>query len=261
MKTIYKVLISFIIGLCLIFAGISLGGMNQLYQFSWFDDFHVKWNAHSIHDIHFESDLTKDRIKINTSIAQVNMIEQNVDHIRIDASNLYNGFEIYEEGNQIVIHQPHYWWRNANSYQAQIHIIVPINFEFQKIELNSSAGSTICHDFKAHSIDIDNSMGELIMNRVICESMEIDGGMSQTTINQLSCNSHLDAEVGMGAIDIDLYGHKSDYNYNVDVGMGSVQIGNEKFSGIAEKRTSSNHTNKSIDIDCGMGSIDIRMEE
>ena len=52
-------------------------------------------------------------------------------------------------------------------------------------------------------------------------------------------------------------GEKEDYNYELEVGMGTVAIGGSEFGGMAIEKTIENSASKNMDIECGMGSVEI----
>ena len=43
--------------------------------------------------------------------------------------------------------------------------------------------------------------------------------------------------------------------------MGSVTIGHNEFSGLAQEKSINNHAEKNIDMECAMGSITVKFTE
>lgn len=265
MKTRYKVLISLMIGICLIIVGVSIGGFGQmkLSRFDFLNDYDFIWSPNKIDDVEYQATSKINKIELNTSIAEIEFYEKNdIDNIVVTASHVYSGFEVKQNNHELKISQPHYQFINDRDKEAKIKIAVPKGYQFQKIDINTSVGTTMIQNMNAKEVSIDNSVGKLIIDQVVCHSLELDTGMSQTTISQLTCQNQLDIDVGMGEVHILLNGHKQDYNYSVEVGMGSVQIDDEKFSGFVEKDFHDTHLkDRYINVDCGMGSVNIEMED
>ena len=54
---------------------------------------------------------------------------------------------------------------------------------------------------------------------------------------------------------------QSDFNYDVECGIGSVKIGNEEYGGVAFNKTIHNGQNREIEISCGIGEIQLSFEQ
>ena len=65
----------------------------------------------------------------------------------------------------------------------------------------------------------------------------------------------------MGRIELTAAGKEQDYNYELEVGMGSVTVGAGEFGGMAVEKTIDNSAVKKMDIECGMGSVEIGFED
>lgn len=252
-----KVGIGILIGVCLILGGIALGGLNEVTDFHILNN--IKWNAVRKDDIYLEASLVK-KIDIELNHGTVSFHEKaGLQGIEVYATNVYSGFEIKETGNQITIKQPYYkWWKNIQA--AQIDIYVPYHYSFDEVDIDMSAGTADLNHLTAYQIDVDTAAGELSMDDITCDELNIDASMGKTSLTNCSVSRHLDVDLGMGDIYMMLKGQLDDYNYNVDVGMGNVVIGDYQFSGIADQ-THYNSGVKTIDVDCGMGNVTIEMED
>lgn len=270
MKTMYKVLISFIVGVCFIVVGVSIGGLNQIKmtQFPIFNHNNIEWISNKKEDIQYTAQSPVHELKLDTTIADIEIHEKSdVQDISVNIKNVYNGLKVYQEDDKLIITQPAYWQISGNSRKAKISMLVPKGFQFQEVDINTNTGKTYIENIYTKDLSIENNMGKLTMKNIVCHNMEVDTGMSQTDLNQVVCYQNLDVDLGMGKVNILLNQHKQDYSYSVDVGMGSVQIGNEEFSGFMEKTSHHNDSHHNdlghcqIDVDCGMGSVKIEMEE
>lgn len=260
MKTFYKVLISFMIGICLIVVGISIGGMSQISSIAFFQNFHMEWGYERMNDIYFESQNQVDELKIDVHQGNVQIHQSHDIHsLKVEAKNLYSGFDVYQDNEKVVVDQPHYWWFYQPGH-AQIDIYVPENMSLDKIKINMSAGRAKIDNIKADKIEVDSAAGDLSINHIECDKFDLDTSMGNTSIKYLTANK-INADCGMGNVKMLLNGRESDYNYNIDVGLGNINIGGEKFSGIAKKQSHRNDGMKKLDVDCGLGNVDIEMED
>ena len=102
-----------------------------------------------------------------------------------------------------------------------------------------------------------NNAGELIIH--VPDNLEgISTSLGTGSISlQGSVNSDLDLECGIGTIEFQDSGKMTDYNYSVSCGMGSIQIGDDEFTKPAGNQNINNHAGKEMDIECGMGTVNI----
>lgn len=254
-------MIPFCIGMCLIAVGVSQGGLNQVGAFGFLDNFQLKWGYDAIDNIHFESNGYIERLNIEVSKANVQIHESHdSQNIQIIAENIYSGFDVYQKNDKIVIDQPHYWGVNQ-PVNAKIDIYIPSDMILDKIDIDMSAGNAKIENIKAKKIDIDAAAGVLSVNHIECHDFKLDASMGNTTIKYLDAQK-IDINSGMGNVKMLLKGHENDYNYNINVGLGRVNIGDENFSGIIKKGVfDSDESVKKLDIDCGLGNVDIEMED
>ena len=65
MKRIYTILICLGVGICLIFAGISVGGLNEVSNFNFLRSWNFRWHYKSADNIQYRSSSSVDRLEIN----------------------------------------------------------------------------------------------------------------------------------------------------------------------------------------------------
>ena len=65
MKRIYTILICLGVGICLIFAGISVSGLNEVSNFNFLRSWNFRWHYKSADNIQYRSSSSVDRLEIN----------------------------------------------------------------------------------------------------------------------------------------------------------------------------------------------------
>ncbi len=256
MKTIYKVLISFSVGICLIVAGVGIGGLGYLYPIPFIP--HVVWHPHSEENIRFEATEEIDNLKLELHKANVEFYTHQSHSIQVEVDQVYSGFEVYVDGHELKIIQPNYWWFSQYD-AADIRIYLPEHFRFSETDVSMSLGWVQMNNLKTDDLKIDSYTGDFEMNDIQCQKLDLDAGVGSTKINHLSFQNQLDIDLGVGSVYVLLDGHEDEYSYNVDVGLGDVMIGDRSFSGIVDTHLNK-RGHKNIDVDCGLGSVDIEME-
>ena len=257
MKTVFKVLSSILVGICLICIGISIGGIDQLHSVSFINNLDLRIQAQPIasieQDMGYIRDLKIDITKANLSIHE----DASLTSVKVQATHLYEGFQIKQNNDELIIEQPCYWFKRYDSHTAQIDIYIPKGYTFDNIKLEAGTGKSSIYNLKANDIKIDTGMGDVYFENIKCQKLDLDTGMARTDVRYVECQEKLKVDVGMGSVTMDVQGQESDFDYKINVGLGSVKIGNQKFSGIADHQ--SYQQGKSlIDVSC---SVDIRLEE
>lgn len=255
MKIFIKFSVGMVIGILLIVSGIAMNGLEHL-SIPLLS--HLQVYSYAIDDVRYTQSKEIKNIKLDINNAQVKFIKTNQDDIEIHAKNVYNKFKIYEEGNQVIIKQPHYLARNK---KANIEIKVPNDFTFNQLKLEVGAGKVSVNELYANNVILETGAGALKVGQIDAHQLNVKTGMGDTKLKHVLCNQ-LKIDLGMGNVEATLQDKIEEYGYNVGVGLGNVNLGEEKFSGIAQDKTSYSTKERKIDIVCGMGNVDIKeMEE
>ena len=95
------------------------------------------------------------------------------------------------------------------------------------------------------------------MTGAVLDNTEISVGMGSVQLEG-RVNGDLQADCDMGSIRMYLEQAKEDFQYDIQCDMGSVQIDKENYSSfLRAKLKDGNGGNQKMEIDCGMGSVDI----
>lgn len=249
--------ITLTLGIVLVILGIFLGGLQYIDHFNHLSSY--QWRSDEQNDLSYSS-ATSSSLDLRVHFADIKFYQTQEEKIRVEATHIYNGFQIYEENNTLIIEQPHYlWWNHPKT--AYISIYVPESMELDEVDIDMSVGKSVLSCLKAQQVNIKTIAGEFDFNDIQCRSLDIDASMGQTTIDHLQFTRKMAIDLGMGDIYVLIDGYEEAYNYIVDVGLGSVSIGNQQFSGIVDQSNQSDSFLPLIDVDCGLGNIDIEMEE
>ncbi len=72
----------------------------------------------------------------------------------------------------------------------------------------------------------------------------------------------IDMKLGAGRITAELVGDESDYNYDVECGIGEIEIGGNSYGGLGRDTHIENPgAERELDIECGVGQIIIEFQE
>lgn len=256
MKT-YSMIGSFIIGVILIVVGISLGGLQQM---PFIGDVSFIRNPLKQPDMIYRVDSALVSqicdLSIDTSHLNVTVVEKDIRHIEVNAENVYEGLEIYQKGNELIIKQPKYI--NYHDEPTYIEIDIPQNFEFQNAQISGGMGQSHFFDLKAHDIEIDNYVGDLLFKNITADTVKVGAAMGQTTVDDLVFSQDLEVNVGMGNAQITVIHDIENYSFDVNVGLGEAQINQYNYSGVTHTKIHGNRSGGTIKVNVGMGNVDIQ---
>lgn len=195
------------------------------------------------------------------------------DEFKIEADNNY--ISCKQEGNKVYIEEEKRSWFSKNE-EGDMIIYIPKDLEMYKIEINTGAGKIEIEDLNTEQLSLELGAGETIINNIsVTEECNIDGGAGKISVNNGTIKD-LDLDMGIGEtnlivelmgkneinagignLNIELQGNKEDYKIQADKGIGSIKIkGNEQINASVY-----GNGNNSIEIDGGIGNIDIDFEE
>jgi len=257
MKTLNKVLIYFVLGCCFIVIGISLGGFRESWQITsnW------KINAHQISDITYFGHNGIENLDLELHNAQVDIVyRDDIENVKVDFQNVYEGTKVYEKNSTLYIMQPHYWGSKTYT-KSMIRIDIPIELSFQNIKLEMNVGEVDVNGLKGDNFDLDIVMGEVNIEDINVQELNIDTVMGQLNADQIDVHRELKLDTVMANSSIALKGQIDDYIANVDVVLGGVDIGNDHFGGITDHKNQNGQAHKKMKIDCFLGEVIIEVED
>lgn len=128
---------------------------------------------------------------------------------------------------------------NRKSSDGSIVIVLPQNMKFEEVDLEIGASMADINDIEAKNFTIEVGAGEAAISNLDVKD--------------------LDVNTGVGKVTVELVGKESDYNYNVECGIGSIEVGENSYSGLGTKQKISNPgADRSMNVECGIGEVQIR---
>lgn len=200
--------------------------------------------------------------ELDIELSYVELIMERSDSNQIEVSTrnmdpqLLEDLSIYRDEDTLEIcAQDTRLWKNIGKNNAgELIIHVPDNLE--GISTSLGTGTLYMRDIRTGELDISIGTGTADIQGFEAGEVSASAGTGSISL-QGSVNSDLDLECGIGTIEFQDSGKMTDYNYSVSCGMGSIQIGDDEFTKPAGKQNINNHAGKEMDIECGMGTVNI----
>ena len=230
--------------LILLISGTVLGGFSQLKS-TYFDD--------SISNSEYEFVGIKN-LDIEVDGCKVNIQEYDGSSIKVISSK---SIKIVNENNALMI-EDNFNIFNLNNSNKKITVYIPINYQFNDVDISVDAGDFEAENIYARDIEISVDAGDFAAKKITTTNLNVEVDAGKATIDLLDClNSDFDCDVG--DIDVMMVGSEADYSYDVSCDLGSVRIGNYKTDGLSDDYSFSSGMKK-ISVNCDASDIDIKME-
>ena len=158
--------------------------------------------------------------------------------------------------------------------KQEIFVYLP-DMTFEAISIKSGAGRVEAESLKADETYLSLGAGEVIINELISKNPRIKTGAGSLTIKSgelkdlklemgageakisASLTGKNEIECGIGRLELNLAGKKSEYDFELEKGLGRILFNGAEIS--ADTELGGGETK--IDIDGGIGEIDIRTAE
>ena len=93
-------------------------------------------------------------------------------------------------------------------------------------------------------------IGELIVG----ESADLHAGAGRIQVDRYE-GLELDVDCKAGEIEVCLNGGFGDYNYEADVAMGELLLGEKSYSGLGNEQRIHNNAAANVEVECAMGNV------
>lgn len=230
----YKFIVLFSIGIIFIVSGLYLGGQKQINSLIPIEELEISDKNYSIGNTSTIESAKYLNVSINA--AKIMIIERQREDVEIQCSN--NSFSIDIEDQTITINQKIFV---SNDDSPVILIKVPEGYCFQ-------------------SVDMEVGAGKLIVDSLTTERLNAEVGAGELKISHLYVKEELNIECGIGNVVVGLDQSIDDFDYEVDCGMGNVTLGVNQYSGVAQNQSISHDKNYFMNIECGIGNVEIKEE-
>lgn len=123
--------------------------------------------------------------------------------------------------------------------ETRLEIYVPKDQIIEELHMEVGVGTltTSGSVLKCEELEIDCGVGDADLYADVTRSVQIDGGV--------------------GSLTLTLLGDEEDFNFDLDNGVGTIQVGEETYGELGEEVKLDYHAEKDIEIDSGVGDITV----
>lgn len=217
-------------------------------------------------------------LELNFAVLHIYEDEEGSD-IRISGCNGLDYFKSRLDGDTLKLEDTRTHSQYQRDQALELNVWLPVR-NFEKIELDLGASDVSIESLQAEKIQIDAGAGLLDVERMEGAETVLDIGMGSCTVAELLVSRSADLDVGAGELNVEyvsgnrvkldcgmgsammtLSGRETDYNYELNCGVGMLQLGSRSYSGLDRSQTIDNGAEKTINADCGIGTILLDFEK
>lgn len=204
------------------------------------------------------------QIEFNIAAADVEIVTEAGSKFKIEATSVPKElfYSKVENGKWTIGYDKKYGgWFNIFSWgdidlNSKIKIILPEDHSLESAIIDAGAAKITIASLSAREVKLDIGAGDLQVNKLDTNSLDIDTGAGQAIVKG-SVKGDIRIDCGVGNVELILTGGQNDFNYDIDVGVGKVTIGNNDLAGITDKKIN-NNSDYDVKIDCGIGNVSIK---
>ena len=145
------------------------------------------------------------------------------------------------------------------SKTRKVCISYPEDVKLQELEIEMGAGTVYLNrDIETEKLSVEMGAGEFdSKNPVTAEEADLEIGTGSMTFADLSAKK-ISGECGLGELDLTMTGTQEDYNYDLECGVGNLNVGSDSYSGLGrEKSISNTGADRKLNLECGMGNVSV----
>lgn len=200
-------------------------------------------------------------------------IEESDDNlIRVSVTESFDGLTAKCESGGIIIRDDR--TGNHGREDAQVFLEIPDGMQFQNVNIQIDAGVMYQEcGFQSEQLTVNADAGEITLSEVTADALSASVGagvidIEDSVFDTASFNCGVgtmdieadirgDAQIdcGMGRVDLELEDGANSVNYVLYCGAGSIEIGDNTYSGLAKESRLNNGASATFSLNCGMGSI------
>ncbi len=127
-------------------------------------------------------------------------------------------------------------------------------------EITNDAGMIYIRKISADDLSIDVGAGEAEIEEFRANTLELNCGAGSITASG-AVLSEADVECGVGEVNLTLQGKAEEYSYDLDCSVGSIILDGDEIGGIGTRQSHHVDGGKYLNVDCGVGEVDVSFAE
>lgn len=144
---------------------------------------------------------------------------------------------------------------DSQAYRAVL--VLPKGEEFHEMEINVGAGSVEADRITVNKLELEAGAGSISIGSGSVRELKIDS-QAGSVIYTGKVDRELEVDCQAGSAEVYLSGTSEDFNYDLKVSMGSIEIDGTNYGGLDKEKILTNEDAwKKAELNCEVGSIEL----
>ena len=165
--------------------------------------------------------------------------KEGISQIQVNVQDTYNRTQCYMDEFTLKVKRES--GRSRGNEAPRIEILIPAGYGLDKLSLDLGAA-------------------ECTVLGVTVSKLEIDTGVGAITFSG-TVNGDVEVETGVGDVTLNLTGSQDGYNYQVECGVGSIDVGAEHYTMLSHETHINNKAPYTMELECGVGNIAVNFDQ
>jgi DUF4097 and DUF4098 domain-containing protein YvlB len=174
-----------------------------------------------------------------------------------DGASHFPFFNIGSPNSKVILYLPEGFVADKADIETGAGSLTIEGLQADKLEVSAGAGSFSGRDITAEKADIEGGVGSVNLSDVYFTDAVLESGVGSLNIDG-TLHGRSEISCGVGEVELNLTGSTSEYGFIIDSGIGRIRLNGQKISGEYKSNTEASDV---IEIDGGVGNVDINMEE
>ena len=189
-------------------------------------------------------------------------IELKYDELELKEGDSFSVKVYNDKGNNVTIKESADTLKVRSTKRVQsrkVCVFYPKDVKLDELDIEMGAGSVYLNrEIQTNKLSVEVGAGEFEGNAsVTAREAELEIGTGSMTFTDLSAEK-TNGECGLGELDLTMTGDEEDYNYDLQCGIGNMDVGSDSYSGFGkEDHISNTGADRKMDLECGMGNVSV----
>lgn len=199
---------------------------------------------------------------IDLKAGEVEILTSYDDYVEIETENISKKLKLncYRDGNTLVVDSTDNLNGVLNQNLGTVCIYLPEGLYLENVKINVGAGRLYIEDICTNDFSVDIGAGQAEIYSFHANEAVFNCGAGEIVAHG-NVDKEIDIDCGLGNVSYYTEDREEDYNYKLNCGVGEISCGSNHYSGISsEQKIDHHHASKEMDIDCGLGNVEIIFE-
>lgn len=203
-------------------------------------------------------------LKLDTEGLNVQILKGTGSGITVQTEDIYSAlkFQVTEEDGELKVETTarRFPWRINQGNYGNVWIYIPEAFQLDEADLQIGVGELYVEDIEARELKMEVGTGSAIVDWFTADELDLEVGVGTIDASG-DTKQQADLECGVGVLAYTAAGKEVDFNYRLECGVGELNLGENSYSGLSVEQNIDNKAQKTMNIACDVGSMDIYFEE